>query len=78
MAENNELNDDELVDYDDEGEALEGVGNVAAGGDVKKCAHGRPPRARARALAHGACCGRRGVAARLAGRARRRTRERGL
>ncbi|KAG8459437.1 hypothetical protein KFE25_013073 [Diacronema lutheri] len=36
MAENNELNDDELVDYDDEGEALEGVGNVAAGGDVKK------------------------------------------
>jgi len=33
MAET-ELNDDELVDYDDEGEALDGVGNAAAG-DVK-------------------------------------------
>ena len=41
MAENNELNDDELVDYDDEGEALEGVGTAAAGGDVKKCARAR-------------------------------------
>lgn len=41
MAENTELNDDELVDYDDEGEALEGVGSVAAGADVKKCAHSR-------------------------------------
>jgi hypothetical protein len=54
MAENNELNDDELVDYDDEGEALEGVGNVAAAGDVKKCAHAGV-RARARDKEGGAC-----------------------
>jgi hypothetical protein len=48
MAENNELNDDELVDYDDEGDALEGVGNVAAaGGDVKKCVLAARARARA-------------------------------
>lgn len=44
-----ELADDELVDYDDEGEALEGVGGAAAGADVKKCAH-----ARARARTHAA------------------------